>query len=196
MLRRDPMGREPPNFKNKCKFILYIEILDILIVPILFAILGLMIGVDSVIYELKSYAEIRPDYFLPTNDFFVFLGSSALKPAFVEEIQFRLLPYVLMAMLIFLFTKYGIYKNGGSKLLQKIAYVIIWIPFLIGTYYWILIHSYHFSPILIPVFFAGLTWSWLIIRTGSWWPALVAHILANTTIYFFVKILFLLGYKF
>src|SRR3989344_3588696 len=104
------MGREPPNFKNKCKLILYVELLDILVVPILFVMLGLIIGVDSVIYELKSYAEIRPDYFLPTNDFFVFLGSSALKPAFLEEIQFRLLTYIIMTILIFCFTKYGIYK--------------------------------------------------------------------------------------
>jgi len=189
------------SLKQKWKLVFKISVLNILGTPIIFLIFGLIVGFDDILKDLKNYTRHRLDFFLPINQFLTFFRSSALVPAGLEEVEYRLLPWlflILVEPVIQIWkSKYKTRSNFFiiRLLIELSCLLIIWVPFIIGNYFWTLTHSSKFNLILPIVFFTGLTWSWLIIKTKDWQLAVVAHILANISIYFFIKIFLLFGYK-
>lgn len=189
------MFARPPGLKGKCKLILLVGILNIITIPILFIILGSIFGFDAIQNDLIRYAWARPDFMLPISKFDEFFLKWTLRPAFVEETRYRLIPW-----LILLLTYFSLKISGQKEKIEKspklrtMLYILVWIPFLTANYYWVTAHAYQFSYVYISLFFTGLTWSWLIIKTRDWTTSFVSHLLANVSIYFFIKILLFLGY--
>lgn len=190
------MFARPPDLKGKCKLIVLVGILNIITIPILFVILGSIFGFDAIQNDLIRYARARPDFMLPIGKFDEFFLKWTLRPAFMEETRYRLIPWLILLLTCFSLKISGQKeKIEKSSKLQILIYILVWLPFLIMNYYWVMAHSYQFSYVYISLFFTGLTWSWLIIKTRDWTTSLVSHILANVSIYFFIKILFLIGYS-
>src|SRR3989338_3846785 len=137
------------------------------------AVLGKFEGLKQ-LTEVKSLAV----YFYRFNlsDFWFFFKEHVAMGPVAEETFYRL-PVFLLIMWNF----EQFFDN------QKWAKYILWLSLIIPTGFWALDHD---LPSL-PVFIAGLTYGWLIIKTRpSWpWPAIACHSLSNLSIYVLVKIL-------
>ena len=175
------MPREPST-KEKWGLILKVWVLNILLVPII-----LLIG--SFFSETNHYALIRyaarnyPIYFVDLDRFNIFFWYT-LDAALEEEIRFRFPGWIVLFVLTKL--KFEI-KN------YNFAWISVWFTVVVFSILWALGHPS--SIAVYSILFAGLTWGWLVVKTGNIWPAIVAHILANTSIYFLIKILLAIGYK-
>jgi hypothetical protein len=161
--------------------ILKIILINSLIVPIIvFVIFKLKLVKDPFPEVLLSFQEKTPYFFLPLNKFIFFFKNQALIPAIIEELFFRG-PIRILTGLVLLLTKN---KNGWKKF---ILFSFVWIVGIYLNYQWASDHLFH-KLIWVPIFAAGITWLWLVIRINLLWPAVFCHAAANCIIYFFIKI--------
>lgn len=132
-------------------------------VPVL-ALLGLLLGIfrRDMMPDQQVY-QVLMDLSSPVHRLFFFVSIALLVP-FLEEVFFRGFFY-------------GALRNSlGVKPAL----------FLSGLVFSVL----HFSPAaLAPIFFLGLVFGWLYEKTGSLWPAIVAHSLNNAVATAFVFLL-------
>ncbi len=184
----------PPAPKEKWLLFFKIALINITVVTGLFLLSALITGPSPLFRTLKPYLNVHISFLYPISDLGKFFLTSSITIG-AEEIQYRLLPWLCLLLLI-MFIK--LWESRNNELIGneagKFFYFLAWIPFIIGNYLWTLGHS-DSLPILGPIFFVGLTWSWLVIRTREWQLAVLSHIFANTSIYFFIKILLLWGVK-
>jgi len=123
-------------------------------------------------------------------------GFKAKNIAFFKPFNISSVEWFSFQVPLFEEFKYRIYLYAGILYLRERVgainqrykdpiNVLLWILLIIPTAYWAwTIHYLGF-----PVFMVGLTWGWLIIKTKRIWPALIAHSIANLTLYILVKIL-------
>ncbi len=128
--------------------------------------------------DLAQYKTTNPIFFYPLRRFVVFF-EQAFWGALREETLYR--------GPIWFLTVAGLNFTAISALRQKWSkwhYFLIGLAIFIPNVYWI--KGHHVLPFL--VFFAGLGWGWLVYKTGSLWPAIVSHVMANVLIYFGIKL--------
>jgi len=181
------------------KLILRVWLLNVIFVPLIFTIA--LLGLGSGATETANYSQIYYPFFLPWSELGFFFIEYAIQPALNEEFLFR---FPIIA-LIWIANSLGYHPKKSS-----FSWVLIVILAVVLNALWAyghisypafmddqpIVYKYYF--IFPPVFFAGLSWLWLTFKIRpSWpWPSIVAHTLANTSIYVFIKIAVMLGYKF
>ena len=124
---------------------------------------------------------------MPAKDF---LGVSVKEPVrskifnnlinnlVVEEIVYRAPVRLLTGFMVL----WGVRQKRWSQL-------FVWAIGLSLNLHWAFsIHRGIESLLWIPVFFAGIPWLWLVIRTNHLWPAIFCHTIANLGVFFLVKI--------
>lgn len=168
-----------PDFKEKLK-IIFLRALpfNIILVTVLFSFgyLILDISVDTTRY---------PDFFDSGKQFGNFLETVVLKTAFYEEFLFRFWFFLLV---------YFAYKTEKHRIKiifgkRDVTPFFLWLCLAGTTLLWTL--TFH-SAFYAPVFFAGMIWGWLIMRTKQWWPAVLSHGICNLLIYLVVKLAYFL----
>ncbi len=170
------MDDTPLSTARKWKLIFKVLALNALVVPILLLISQEFISQERVGHLVHSYPEF---YYESFRIFGSFLKKYVFETAILEESYARGLLWLLIVskMKVVMFKKHDLTS------------LVLWASLIIPTFQWATLH-----PIFLPVFFAGLTWGWLVIKTKSMWPAVVSHMLANLSIYFLIKLVQLLGY--
>ncbi|OHB21692.1 MAG: hypothetical protein A2939_04890 [Parcubacteria group bacterium RIFCSPLOWO2_01_FULL_48_18] len=161
--------------KEKWKLIARVMMLNAIAVPVLSIISYLVL--DEKLNLISAY----PQFFYPLSRFFEFFESSALQPAVMEELFYR--------TAVWFFTVNTIKFYSRNKDLTSL---FLWLAIIIPSAYWAIVSH----PIAPPVFFAGITWGWLVAKTKSWWPAVISHVLSNTFIFFIAKVLNLIAPQF
>lgn len=149
--------------------ILKVLIFDIIVVLIALIVMYFFTGLEST--NLKN--DYR-GYFYPLNRFGYFFKNMAWHPAISEEISYRGLIWILSA------SNFTLSIKG-----RKLDYLILWSAIFIPTAFW----AYNHLGFNLPIFIVGISWGLLVVKTKSLWPAIVAHMTANVTIYFALKIL-------
>jgi len=124
------------------------------------------------VFQLRFNLSNYPSFLLPLSRFSEFLWDAMIKQPVIEEITYRGIVWLFIIPL----------DRAVQNQYYKIFFV--WILIVVPTLYWAI--SIH--PVPLPVFFAGLTWGWLIVKTRSFWPALVSHGFSNCLLYFLIKI--------
>jgi len=179
------------SLKHKWMLIWKVYILNSVIMPMIFLTVACFF--NPVYNDLQKYAAGRPAFASPWSNFFSFFKSQILDVAFREEIDYRLYTWLLISTVYFgLFILRRFKPNNqleNNSLLWSSVWFIVWDVALITNIFWVKMHASSFSYVFIPLFVAGLSWNWLIIKTGKLWPAIASHMLANLSIYFLIKIL-------
>lgn len=179
-------SQKPP--PNKWMLILKVSLFNSIATLLIIFSYGMFVGFDVLIAELATYEKIYSNYIGSSVSLMTFINITCYTVG-GEEVQYRLLPWLFMIFAHHLYKKCKIDED-------KIGlYILIWLPFLVSNYYWTTIHHINFNAPLVGIFVAGLTWSWLIIKTRDWTSSVIAHFMANTTIFLFVRILIYFGYK-
>ena len=171
------MGQEDSELSlpRKWRLIFWVWCLNCMSAAIIVLFVYYINGPEYIHSAAEIYKKTPPSsqYFLPIKNFFSFFEYLVFNPALVEEIKYRWPGYLL----IYIF----------SRLKMAISYtwknIIFWTVMILGNYIWAGDHL-----IFVPVFLAGLTWGWLVFKTRQIWPAVIAHGLANLSIYTFIKI--------
>lgn len=101
------LAKPPPDLKQKWKLTLNVSLLNIIAIPLLFIILGLIFGIDDIMRDLKQYANAHRDFFLPISKFNAFFWRSAIQPAFMEETRYRFLPWLILWFVYYCLENYG-----------------------------------------------------------------------------------------
>ncbi|OGN05318.1 MAG: hypothetical protein A3B99_03225 [Candidatus Yanofskybacteria bacterium RIFCSPHIGHO2_02_FULL_44_12b] len=176
---------QEPSTKEKWRLIFKIWVINTLCGPLLF-IFGFLF-LDGNFKHLQEYAKTHYHYFLPLNRFFEAFNRVSISDPLQEEFYFRW-PIWIIAVLI--------YKVGRKIEYCNLQFFLTWIPAIVLNTIWVSSHltsgkSYYF--IFPALFFTGLTWTWLTIKTRQPWPSIVAHGLANTTIYILAQLLKIIG---
>lgn len=123
--------------------------------------------------SLGDFKRIHEGYFFPLKKSYSYLFSHCLESPIWEEISFRTPIWILSSTgLVFILKKF------------RLGLILAWLAILIPDYFWAINHS----PAALPVFLAGISFGWLVFKTRSLWPAIVAHCGANLSIYFCIKL--------
>lgn len=116
-------------------------------------------------------------FFRPLAYFLDFFAEYALKAALLEELVYRGPIRIAVGLLII----------SGKETNRRFV-AVVWILGLTLNLHWAFyIHTIH-EILWIAVFTAGVAWLWLVIKTRSFWPAVICHAMANTLIYFLARI--------
>ena len=182
--------------KQKWILIAQVYILNTIIVPMI--ILTICTFYYPILGDLKEYAEVRQNFFVPMSNFITFFKKDALYRALSEEFNYRIYAWLLVNIInLWTLIKFRLnifqpknYRYDWSWLALQI---FVWNVALISNTAWTKIHFPEFNYVMIPIFIAGMSWNFLVIKTGKIWPAVTSHILANTSIFFFIKIIQSLG---
>lgn len=124
-----------------------------------------------------SLSDHPSGFILPLNKFYNFFIFSVFESPLLEEATYRIWIWLTVVIL----AKICINGKNGTSILA-------WAVIIMPTLMWATESGQHHVSIMAPVFFAGLTWGWLVAKTKSLWPAVVAHGLANCTLYFAIKL--------
>lgn len=152
--------------------------LNAVTVPLVITALFVLGLVDmSPVEVMEKFKKNYYTFFKPLNQFFDFFFENALAPAIFEELVYRGPIRVIFGLLI-------LFRKESSRWLIPIVWMIGLTLNLHWAYY---VHAEH-GIMWIAVFTAGIAWLWLVIETKSLWPAMVCHAIANTSIYFVIKI--------
>ena len=179
------------SLKQKWILIWKVYLLNSIIVPVL--LLNLSLFVKPIFNDIKQYASSRPAFNTPLSQFFPFFRDQVLDIAWKEELHYRI--YAWLAVSAIWLCIYVGYRLKAKDWLEKYSFewfliwFLVWNVATISNLYWVKGHSATFNYVFIPLFIAGLSWNWLIIKTGKLWPAIVSHMLANTSLYFLIKML-------
>ena len=122
---------------------------------------------------LNNYKNTHPQFFLTLGKFSRFFWKDVWETGILEEILFRGPAWILSSTGLILYVK-------NFRLHPWLIGLAIFAP----NYFWAIDHS----PATLPVFIAGLGYSWLVVRTKSLWPAIIAHSGSNLLIYLAIKI--------
>jgi membrane protease YdiL (CAAX protease family) len=158
---------------QKWKLIFYVVIVDcvgVLIIAILFlSFYGL--NIDAALADLKIS---HPNFFKSSfKDFSWVLFNRPL----AEEYSFRIYLYALVWYISRKITVRNVeYENFVNY--------ILWISLVVPTAFW----AFNGHYMATTVFFAGMTWGWLIIKTKRIWPAVVAHSIDNLIFVIVIKL--------
>ncbi|OGM99800.1 MAG: hypothetical protein A3B91_02110 [Candidatus Yanofskybacteria bacterium RIFCSPHIGHO2_02_FULL_41_29] len=191
---------DPPNNQQAWKLILWVWLVNMVTTPVIFYLsFRLLSGKPQ---DLQTYSSFLWGFLVPWNQFGFFFTNFAIDPALYEEFLFRF--PIIIAISVLSWLGYSLKNSNLSRILTvgiAIGLNVWWasghIPILAGfeqngTH--IVKYYYFLFP---PVFFSGLTWIWLTLKIQpAWpWPSIVAHILANTSIYVALKVAELIGVK-
>ncbi|MDP3696550.1 MAG: CPBP family intramembrane metalloprotease [Candidatus Taylorbacteria bacterium] len=122
---------------------------------------------------LNDYKNACPQFFSPFGEFRKFFRETVWITGIVEEVLYRGPVWVLSSTgLVFYIRNFRLHPW------------LFWLAILIPNYFWAIGHS----PAALPIFVAGLGYGWLVARTRSLWPAIVAHCASNLLIYLVIKI--------
>lgn len=121
---------------------------------------------------INAYKSAHKEYFYPINKFYSFFWVNVWPSSVVEEIESRGSIWLL-----------GISGFTLTIRRRKLDLLLVWLAILIPDLYWALAHS----VLSLPIFAAGIGWGYLVYKTKSLWPAIIAHASANILIYFFIK---------
>lgn len=122
---------------------------------------------------LSDYKNRCPQFFSPLGEFGKFFWESVWITGILEEVLYRGPVWILSSVgLVFYIRNFRLHPW------------LIWLAILIPNYFWAIGHT----PAALPIFVAGLSYGWLVARTGSLWPAIVAHCASNLLIYLAIKI--------
>jgi len=186
---------EPPLNSYYWKKIAITLAINVVSIPVIIACLFLFgLVAESPANTLKNFSGKRvvktsdnKTATLPPHPFFAspkILHYSRLVDMFIidvfrEEFIYRG-PIVLALATVFLLFKF---KR------KRLFYVFLWSAGLCLNFYWAYnIHRTYDELLWVPVFVAGLSWLWLVIKTNRLWPAVFCHATANLSIYFLIKI--------
>ncbi len=120
-----------------------------------------------------NFRDDFPTYFYSVKNFPVFFKNTAWNMAIREETYYRGFVWILIV------TNLSFSIRG-----QRLDGFLIWIAVILPTAFW----AYTHQEFGVPIFFVGLSWGWLIVKTKSLWPAFFCHITANVVIFFALKI--------
>lgn len=164
-----------PYFWKKIAKALLVNALTVTTLIMLFFLSGL---VDEPFSKVtNAFQESYPHFFWPLNRFLDFFGDNAATPAIAEELSYRGPIRVLVGLIVFF-----------RKELNWWFMSFVWSAGLVLNYQWATtIHTAH-ELMWIPVFIAGVTWLWLVIRTNRLWPSMFCHTAANLSIYLVIKV--------
>lgn len=132
-------------------------------------------GVMIIVYyagllNLELYKQMHQELFYPWNRFPEFFRTYVWIIPILEESWSRGPVWLLSIS--------GL--NLNNKYVRLLAVILVILP----SASWAVGH-----PVLVlPVFAAGIGWGWLVFKTRSLWPAIVAHGLSNTLIYLGIKL--------
>lgn len=161
-------------FWKKIFTALTINAVTVPLVIVLLFVLGLVDEPPAQVVE-KFKSSYYP-FFRPLPYFLDFFAEYALRPALLEELVYRGPIRIIVGLLI-------IFGKETSRWLMP----VVWILGLALNLHWAYLHTVH-EILWIAVFTAGIAWLWLVIKTKSFWPAVVCHAIANTLIYFLARI--------
>lgn len=148
--------------KEKWRYVFLIFLINCVVTTTLFGIIYLYQDTDII----GIYKNYYPLYFQSWDRFRLFFNNEVFETIIREEIYARGPTWFLINLKI------------------KYNAVLAYIALVISGAIWAQAH-----PLFAPVFIVGLTWGWLIIKTRSFWPAIICHGMANMFIYFAVKML-------
>ena len=124
----------------------------------------------------QDLAEDRPDYFIPVDEFRAKFREQVFEGALLEEIYARWPLWFFMAVFF-----------DKLKHHDRLKLILTAFALTIPTIYWVGLLEVASYPISASLFCAGVGWGILVVKTRSFWPAVVAHTCANTLIYFALK---------